>query len=186
VDATIINAASSTKNASGKRDSEMHQTKKGNEWYFGMKAHAGVDAFSGYVHTITATAANVSDIVEASKLIREDDEVVYGDAGYTGIEKREEIKTDEQKSKIDYKINRRPGKLRKAPYNIGNQWEKFIEHQKSSVRCKVEHIFHILKVKFGFRKAIYRGIGKNLNRLYMSFASANLVMFAGCGRGRKL
>ena len=87
IDATLIKAPSSTKNASGKRDPEMHQTKKGNEWHFGMKAHIGVDAGTGYVHTVTATAANAHDITEASKLLREDDEVVYGDAGYIGIEK---------------------------------------------------------------------------------------------------
>lgn len=81
VDASIISAPSSTKNKEGKRDPEMHQTKKGNQWYHGMKIHAGVDAGSGYVHTITATAANVHDIQETSKLIRDDDNVVYGDSG---------------------------------------------------------------------------------------------------------
>jgi IS5 family transposase len=113
MDASIIKAPSSTENATGVRDPEMHQAKKGNEWYFGMKVHAGVDAGTGYAHSITATAANISDIAEAQNLIREDDEVVYGDAGYLGIEKREEIRTDEHKSGIDYRINRRPGKLRK-------------------------------------------------------------------------
>ncbi len=84
VDATIINAASSTKNQEKARDPEMRQTKKGNQWYFGMKIHAGVDAGTGYIHTVTATAANVHDVSEAHKLIREDDKVVYGDAGYQG------------------------------------------------------------------------------------------------------
>ena len=87
MDATIINAPSSTKNAEKKRDPEMHQTKKGNEWKFGMKCHIGVDAGSGLVHTITVTAANEHDITQAAALIREDDEVVYGDAGYLGIHK---------------------------------------------------------------------------------------------------
>jgi IS5 family transposase len=182
VDATIISAPSSTKNASSDRDPEMHQTKKGNEWHFGMKAHIGVDACSGYIHTVTATAANVHDIVETSKLIREDDEVVYGDAGYIGIEKREEIKTDAQKSGIAYRINCRPGKMRKDPLNIGNQWERFIERQKSSVRSKVEHAFRLIKIQFGYRKAVYRGIDKNLSRLHMLFASANMYMFAKSGR----
>ena len=91
VDATIISAPSATKNKEGKRDPEMHQTKKGNQWYHGMKIHAGVDAGSGYVHTITATAANIHDIQETSKLIRDDDNVVYGDSGYTGIEKQTEV-----------------------------------------------------------------------------------------------
>ena len=96
VDATIINAPSSTKNAEKKRDPEMHQTKKGNEWKFGMKCSIGVDSGSGLVHSITATSANVHDITEAHKLIRSDDEVVYGDSGYLGIEKREEIKNDKR------------------------------------------------------------------------------------------
>ena len=94
VDATIINAPSSTKNAEKARDPEMHQTKKGNEWRFGMKCHIGVDAGTGYVHTVTATPANVHDITETAKLIREDDEVVYGDSGYVGIQKRTEIKEE--------------------------------------------------------------------------------------------
>ena len=84
IDATIIAAPSSTKNATGTRDPQMHQTKKGNQWYFGMKAHIGVDAGSGYVHTVTVTAANVHDLDEAVNLVRADDEVVYADAGYQG------------------------------------------------------------------------------------------------------
>ena len=95
VDATIINAPSSTKNAEKARDPEMHQTKKGNEWKFGMKCHIGVDSGSGLMHTITVTAANAHDITEAHKLLREDDHVAYGDSGYIGIEKRDEIKNNE-------------------------------------------------------------------------------------------
>ena len=139
VDATIIKAPSSTKNASGKRDPEMHQTKKGNEWHFGMKAHIGVDAGTGYVHTLTATPANVHDITEASKLLREDDEVAYGDSGYIGIEKREEIKDDVKKSQITFRINCRSGALRRNPMSISNQWSRKIESRKSSVRSKVWH-----------------------------------------------
>lgn len=112
VDATIINAPSSTKNKEGKRDPEMHQTQKGHQWYHGMKIHAGVDAGSGYVHTITATPANVHDIREASKLIREDDYVVYGDSGYTSLEKRPEVISDPHKSQINYIINRRPSEMK--------------------------------------------------------------------------
>jgi len=166
VDATIIKAPSSTKNASGKRDPEMHQTKKGNEWHFGMKAHIGVDAGTGYVHSLTGTPANVHDITETSKLLREDDDVFYGDAGYLGIEKREEIKNDANKSKICYRINRRAGALRKDPKNISNHWERQIESRKSSVRSKVEHAFRIVKIQFGFSKVVYRGLAKNLNRLF--------------------
>ena len=91
VDATLISAPSSTKNQAGARDPEMHSTKKGNQWYFGMKVHAGVDSGSGYVHTITGTAVNVHDVTQAHSLSRDDDEVGYGDSGYLGIEKRPEI-----------------------------------------------------------------------------------------------
>jgi len=108
VDVTIIDAPSSTKNAEKKQDPEMHQTKKGGQWRFGMKCHIGVDAGSGLVHTIEVTAANEHDITVASKLIREDDEVVYGDSGYLGIQKREEIQADPHLVSIDYRINSRP------------------------------------------------------------------------------
>ena len=182
VDATIIKAPSSTKNASGKRDPEMHQTKKGNDWHFGMKAHIGVDAGTGYVHSLTGTAANVHDITEASKLLRSDDDVVYGDAGYLGIEKREEIKNDENKSKIAYRINRRPGAMRQDPMNISTQWDRHIESRKSSVRSKIEHVFRIVKIQFGFNKVVYRGLAKNLNRLFGLFMSANAYMLAKSGR----
>ena len=185
VDATIINAPSSTKNASGKRDPEMCQTKKGNEWRFGMKCHAGVDAGTGYIHSIEATPANVHDVTEAAKLIRPDDEVVYGDAGYLGIENRPEIAGDAHKSKIDYRINNRPGKARGMKEGPAKDWFCRIEHQKSSVRSKVEHAFHIIKNTFGFRKVCYRGIPKNLNRLHMLAASANLLMCARSGGWRK-
>lgn len=175
VDATIINAPSSTKNKEKKRDPEMHQTKKGNEWKFGMKCHIGVDAGTGIVHTITATSGNVHDICEASKLLREDDEFAYGDSGYIGIEKREEIKNNEHFSKIDFRINRRPKSLPRVSDNAID-WERYIEKRKSSVRCKVEHAFKYIKDTFNFRKVRYRGIAKNLNKLNVLFACANLLM----------
>jgi IS5 family transposase len=181
VDATIIDAPSSTKNAEKARDPEMHQTKKGNEWRFGMKCHAGVDAGSGLVHTIEVTAANVHDINAAAKLIREDDQVVYGDSGYLGIEKREEIQSNEHLAAIDYRINRRPGKLPKVSDNAID-WERYIENRKSSTRCKAEHLFHIIKNLFGYSKVVYRGLAKNLNRLYILCASANLAVLARAGR----
>jgi len=134
VDATIISAPSSTKNEEKARDPEMHQVKKGNEWRFGMKTHIGVDAGSGLVHSMTVTPANKHDITETIKLIRDDDEVVYGDSGYLGIEKREEIKSDEHLSSIEYRINRRPWKLPKVSENAID-WERYIENRKSSVRC---------------------------------------------------
>ena len=184
VDATIIAAPSSTKNKDGRRDPEMHQTKKGGQWYHGMKVHSGVDAGSGYVHTITGTAANVHDIKETSKLIREDDEVVYGDSGYSGAEKREEIREDEHQSKVKFCINRRPSGIKAASSYKGINWDKQIEHRKSSTRCKVEHPFLIVKKQFGYGKVVYHGIAKNMNRFHILFASANLVMCIRAGRSR--
>ena len=182
VDATLIGAATSTKNASGKRDPEMHSTKKGNQWYFGMKAHIGVDAGSGYTHTLTATAANVHDVTQASELIRDDDDVVYGDAGYRGIEKREENHTHPQRSKMEYRINERHGQTSRLPEGIARVIGKELERRKSSVRSRVEHPFRIVKVLFGYRKAAYRGLKKNLNRLQVLFGSANLLMWAWAGK----
>ena len=181
VDATIIDAPSSTKNAEKKRDPEMHSTKKGNQWRFGLKCHAGVDAGTGYVHTIEVTPANVHDVTVASKLVREDDEVVYGDSGYLGIEKREEVANDEHLSSIDYRINLRPGKFPKLS-DKAIDWTRYIESRKSSVRSKVEHIFRIIKCQFGYRKVRYRGLKKNENRLYVMFACANLYLLAMAGR----
>ena len=159
----------------------MHQTKKGNEWKFGMKCHIGVDAGSGLVHTITVTAANEHDITEAANLIREDDEVVYGDSGYLEIQKRPEIRQNEHFSNIDFRINRRPKSLPKVSDNTID-WERYIENRKSSVRCKVEHAFRIIKCQFGYRKTVYRGLKKNENRLYAMFACANLYSLAIAGR----
>ena len=181
VDATIINAPSSTKNAEKKRDPEMHQTKKGNEWRFGMKCHIGVDAGSGLVHTITVTPANEHDITQVSKLLREDDEVMYGDSGYLGIQKRPEIAENKNFAKIDYRINRRPSSLPKVSDNAID-WERYIENRKSSVRCKVEHAFRIIKCQFGYKKTVYRGLKKNESRLYAMFACANLYSLAIAGR----
>lgn len=181
VDATIINAPSSTKNEEKARDPEMHQTKKGDKWLFGMKCHAGVDAGSGLVHSVEFTSANVHDITETSKLIREDDEVVYGDSGYLGVQKRDEVISDAHLSAIDYRINRRHHSLPKVSDNAIN-WEKFIERRKSSVRSKVEHVFRIIKCQFGYTKTRYRGLAKNGNRLYAMFACANLYMLAVAGR----
>ena len=181
VDATIINAPASTKNAAHARDPEMHQTKKGNEWRFGMKAHIGVDAGTGAVVSVEATSANVHDIAKAKELLREDDEVVYGDSGYIGIEKRPEIVEDEHLCKVDYRINRRPGKLHRMKDNGCQDWERHIEKRKSSVRSKVEHPFRFVKVQCGFRKTVYRGLKKNLNRLLVLSASSNLYSLARAG-----
>ena len=182
VDATIIAAPSSTKNAKGERDPEMHQTKKGNQWYHGMKVHAGVDAGTGYVHTITGTAANVHDSTEASKLIRNDDEIMYGDSGYLGVPAQNVIKQDEHHKNMKFEINKRPSSLKTSDDYNGINWDKKMEHDKSSVRCKVEHAFLIVKNTFGYSKVAYKGIKKNMNRFNFLFASANLLMCSRAGR----
>jgi len=181
MDATLISAPSSTKNADKSRDPEMHQTKKGNTWHFGMKCHVGVDAGSGYVHSLETTPANAHDITVVPNLIREDDRVVYGDAGYWGVEKRDEIKEREHLSAIDYRINKRIGSVQKSSDSVYN-WDRKIEQRKSSVRSKVEHVFLIVKRHFGYGKTVYRGLAKNTHRLHMLFASANLLMCARAGR----
>ncbi len=116
----------------------------------------------------------------AAKLLREDDEAVYGDSAYLGIQKRDEIRNDEHFSAIKYRINRRPGRLPRVSDNVID-WERYIENRKSFVRCKVEHPYRIIKNIFGFRKTVYRGLRKNLNRLHVLFASANLYMLARAG-----
>ena len=173
VDATLIAAPTSTKNATGTRDPEMHSAKKGQQWYFGMKAHIGVDAGTGYVHSVAVTAANVSDIEKTPDLVREDDEVVYADAGYQGVEKREEIVKDPHLSEVEYRVAARKGKLKTMPSH-----DRHVQSRQAGVRSKVEHPFLVIKRDFGFRKTRYRGIGKNRNLLHMLFASSNLLMRA--------
>ena len=173
IDATIIAAPSSTKNATGERDPEMHQTKKGNQWYFGMKAHIGVDAGTGYVHSVSATAANVHDLDESVNLVRDDDEVVYADAGYQGVERRREVAENEHLSGVEWRVAARKGRLKMMP-----EHDRHLESRKASVRAKVEHPFLIIKRDFGFIKTRYRGIAKNLNQLQVLFASANWLMRA--------
>jgi IS5 family transposase len=173
VDATIIAAPSSTKNADGARDPDMRQTKKGNQWYFGMKAHIGVDAGTGYVHSVTATAASVHDLDQLARLVRADDDVVYADAGYQGAERRPDIIDDPNLSNVEFRIASRKGKLAAMTGP-----DRQIESRKASVRAKVEHPFLIVKRDFRFTKTRYRGLAKNLNHLNVLFASANWVMRA--------
>jgi IS5 family transposase len=173
VDATIIAAPSSTKNAAGERDPEMHQTRKGQQWYFGMKAHIGADAGTGYVHSVTATAGNVHDLDQVGYLVRDDDEVVYADAGYQGAQNRPEFTAGGHRSTVKWRVAARKGRLKTMPGP-----DRAEESRKASVRAKVEHPFLIVKRDFGFAKTRYRGIAKNLNHLHMLFASANWLMRA--------
>jgi IS5 family transposase len=173
VDATIIAAPSSTKNATGTRDPAMRQTKKGNQWYFGMKAHIGCDAGTGYVHSVTVTGANVHDLDEVTTLVRGDDEVVYADAGYKGVDKRPEVTGHEHLSTVEFRVAARKGKLTAMPAH-----DRAVESRKASVRAKVEHPFLIIKRDFGFTKTRYRGLAKNRHHLHMLFASANWLMRA--------
>jgi IS5 family transposase len=171
VDATLIAAPSSTKNSTGERDSEMHQTKKGNQWHFGMKAHIGVDADSGLVHTVIGTAANVHDVTQGHGLLHGEETVVFADAGYQGITKRDEA------TGVDWHVAMRPGKRRALDKNSpwGNLLDK-AEQMKASVRAKVEHPFRVIKCQFGFTKVRYKGIAKNTAQLVTLFALSNLWM----------
>jgi len=173
IDATIIAAPSSTKNATGSRDPQMHQTRKGNQWYFGMKAHAGVDAGTGYVHSVSVTAANVHDLDEAVHLVRADDEVVYADAGYQGAAKRPEITSDPHLASVQWRIAARKGSIKAMPAH-----DRAVESRQAGVRAKVEHPFLIVKRDFKFTKTRYRGLAKNRNHLHVLFASANWLMRA--------
>ena len=182
VDASIIDAASSTKNMEGKRDPEMHQVKKGNQWYFGERLHIGTDAGTGYVHSVEVTAANVGERDVVPDLIRGDDEVVYGDAGYCGIEKRDEIKNNPHLSKIDWRINqKKPYRTENWVKGEGTRWHAHFNRQKSRVRSKVEYAFFVIKRIFGYNKVRYRGLQKNRTHAYMLCASANLYMLARSG-----
>ena len=172
VDATIIAAPSSTKNRDGERDPEMHQTKKGNQWYFGMKAHIGVDAESGLIHTVVTTAANVSDVTQAHALLHGEETTVFGDAGYQGVEKREE----NQNTDVTWHVALRPGKRRALPDTESGRRCEWIEQLKASVRAKVEHPFHIVKNVFALKKARYRGLAKNAAQLFALFGLANLLI----------
>jgi IS5 family transposase len=180
VDATIIEAPTSTKNAQKQRDPDMHQVKKGNEWHFGERLHVGVDAGTGYVHSMEVTAANTSERDIVPRLIREDDEVVYGDAGYTGLAKRAEIQADSHLARIDYRTNTR-NRLHWKTQAPGFDWDRHIEYQKSRVRSKVEYVFLILKRLFGYRKVRYRGLEKNRTHAFILGSCANLFMLAQSG-----
>ncbi len=172
VDATLISAPSSTKNASGERDPEMHQSKKGQQWFFGMKAHIGVDADSGLVHTVRGTSGNVNDVVEANSLLHGQETDVFADAGYQGAHKRPGAKED-----VQWHVAMRPG-LRKLLDKADpmDALTDQVERIKASIRAKVEHPFRVIKRQFGHVKVRYRGLAKNTAQLRTLFALANLWM----------
>ena len=172
VDATLIAAPSSTKNASGERDPEMKQSKKGQQWYFGMKAHIGVDADSGLVHTVRGTAGSVNDVIEANALLHGEETDAFGDAGYRGAAKRPDANPE-----VTWHVAMRPGQRRaldkgSAKGHLAEQ----IERIKASIRAKVEHPFRVIKRQFGHVKVRYRGLAKNTAQLHTLFALSNLWM----------
>jgi IS5 family transposase len=174
VDATLIAAPPSTKNKERQRDPEMHQTKKGNQWYFGMKAHIGADRDSKLVHTVVVTAANVADITQTAELLHGQEKQVHADAGYTGVEKRAEIEA--LKRKIDWQIARKRGQIKALVEGAEKETLKAMEKAKASVRAFVEHPFHVVKNLFRHRKVRYRGLAKNGHQLYILFGLANVVI----------
>jgi IS5 family transposase len=171
VDATIIAAPPSTKNKQKARDPEMHQTKKGNQWHFGMKAHLGVDVASGLVHTVVGTAANDADITQTAALLHGEEEDVFGDAGYAGADKRPELADRD----VSWNIAIRRSIIRALPQAL-RQLAEPVERALSQVRAVVEHPFHIIKNRFHHKKLRYRGLKKNTAQLHTLFALANLVI----------
>jgi IS5 family transposase len=170
VDATIIAAPSSTKNASGERDPEMHQAKKGNQYYFGMKAHIGVDADSGLVHTVTTTAANESDVEQVADLLHGKEQQVWADSGYRGAQARV------SRENLQWHIAARPSDMAKLPEGRKKKAAQKREYRKASVRAKVEHPFRVIKRQFGLMKVRFRGLVKNTAHVVTLFALSNLWM----------
>ncbi len=175
VDATLIAAPSSTKNSTGTRDPEMHQTKKGNQWHHGMKAHIGTDAEGGLVHSVATTAANAHDITQAHALLHGEETDVFADSGYRGVDKREEIQA--KHPGVSWHIAMMPGKRKAMDKStpMGAILEQ-LEKTKASIRAKVEHPFRVIKRQFGFVKVRYRGLAKNTANLVTLFALSNLWM----------
>jgi IS5 family transposase len=172
VDATLLAAPASTKNREKARDPAMHQTKKGNQWYFGMKSHIGVDVDSGLVHTVTGTAANVSDVSQTANLLHGEEEMVFADAGYIGAEKRPELKD----KSVTWHIAKKRGTVKKMAEGPLKELTQAVERTKAQIRSIVEHPFHIIKDLFHHRKVRYRGLEKNTTQLFTLFALGNLVI----------
>lgn len=176
VDSTFIEAPSSTKNEKKERDPQAHSAKKGNTWHFGYKAHIGVDKESGLVHTVKVTAANEHDVTVTSELLTGEEEEVYGDSGYLGAEKRPEaLKKNKAGKSVHYKINRRPSQSKNKSARSQAQIKRH-EHEKSSVRAKGEHVFAVVKLQLRFRKTRYRGLRKQIAKMNIMFALANLIL----------
>jgi transposase, IS5 family len=178
VDATLIAAPSSTKNKEHARDPEMHQAKKGNQWYFGLKAHIGVDKDSGLVHTLTTTSANVSDISQTPALLHGQEQDVWADAGYIGVDKREDMQA--ALAANEQTVQWHVAKRRKTIEKMTQGWQKTMvqayEKLKAQVRAYVEHPFHVVKNIFKYKKVRYKGLAKNDAQLNMLFALSNLYM----------
>ena len=167
MDATLIAASPSTKNKAGKRDAQMSQSKKGNQWYFGMKAHIGVDARSGLVHTAGVTTGKVHDAKVMDNLIREDDRAVFADKGYVNEKKKRAARA----AGVYWAV----GEQRKPGRQLSSS-QKRLNRRHGSVRAKVEHVFRVLKCQFGYRKVRYRGIAKNGAQVFALLALANLYL----------
>jgi IS5 family transposase len=167
VDATIIHAPPSTKNRQRERDPEMHQTKKGKQWYFGMKVHVGADVHSGLVHTVAVTPANASDISELPELPREDDRAVFGDKGYVS----NTLKRAARKAGVFWGVSLKASK--KHPLSSAN---KRTNRKRSSIRARVEHVFRVIKRQFGYVKARYKGLAKNAAQVFTLIGLTNLYL----------
>ena len=170
VDATIIAAPSSTKNAEGKRDPEMRQGKKGKVWHFGMKAHIGVDADSGFVHTVATTPAKEPDVEEVRFLLHGKEEVVHADAGYAGVQRRVNRKG------LRWEIAAKRGRIKAMKDGPEKRALQRLERRKASLRARVEHPFRVIKRQFGLMKVRFRGLAKNTAHVITLFALSNLWM----------
>ena len=168
VDATFVEAPVSTKNREGARDPEAHRGKKGNSWHFGYKAHIGVDADTGLVHTVDVTAANVSDVARAFALVRPGDGEAWADSGYTGVAKRPEVASDPGLARVEWHVAAKRSRVAEA--------DRPFERALPGVRSRVEHPFHVLKDLFGIRKVRCRGLAKAAHPVAVAFALANLLL----------
>lgn len=176
VDATLIPAPSSTKNQDKQRDPEMHSSKKGNQWHFGMKAHIGVDADSGLVHTVRGTSGHVGDVTEGNSLLHGQEVDAFGDAGYQGVGKRADAT-----GRVTWHIAMKPSKRRVLLNQVSTSavLTNVLEKLKAGIRAKVEHPFRVVKRQFGYAKVRYRGLKKNTAQLVTLFALSNLWMARG-------